>query len=371
VLCAQTAFDPFLEYLEKLPPWDGIGRVDTWLSILGGADDTPINRAFGAIWLLQVVYRTLEPGCQADFTLILEGCQGIGKSSMLRALAPNPSLFDDGLKPLDHSANKDNNIKLSGPAIMELAELGALRKGDVEIIKAFLTLREDTYRPPFRHYPITMRRRCVFAGTTNSSQYLRDTTGNRRFMPVKLGDRKIDIGLVRTHRDQIWAEALMRARRNEPAFLPPELEVIAEAVQDERKTEEPWQELIEDWLDAAWERIRKVMFHDLTSPAPTKLGPQIEDETPEDPDKIASMFWLEKYDDTRVPELDAEDVKQYGEREHFSINDFMDYLDIPATQRGRAVQEVANVLKNMNYECKTWAKRDKYRGKRRWLRKPR
>ena len=371
IICAENAFDPFLQYLEQLPPWDGIGRVDTWLSVLGGAEDTPINRAFGAVWLLQAVYRTLEPGCQADYTLLLEGKQGIGKSSLLRALVPDPSLFDDGLKPIDHTGGKDNLIKLGGPVILELAELGALRKGDVEFIKAFLTFREDTYRPPFREYPITMRRRCVFAGTTNSGMYLRDTTGNRRFLPVALGDNKIDIALVQAHRDQIWAEALMRARRNEPAFLPPELEIIAAEVQDARRAEEPWQALIEDWLDEAWEKIRKITFHDLTSPAPEKLGPALND-TPEDPDKIASMFWLEKYDDAKIPELDSEDILQYGEKEHFSIKNFMDYLDIPETQRGRATNEVADILRNrLGYESvKSW-KRDKYYGKKRWLRKPR
>jgi predicted P-loop ATPase len=372
LLCAQNYFDPFLEYLEKLPPWDGIGRVDTWLSVLGGAEDTPINRAFGAIWLLQVVYRTLEPGCQADHCLILEGGQGVGKSSMLRALVPNPSLFDDGLKPIDHTANKDNNIKLSGPAIMELAELGALRKGDVEIIKAFLTLREDTYRPPFREYPITMQRRCVFVGTTNSEQYLKDPTGNRRFFPVRLGDAKIDIGAVKAHRDQIWAETLLRARRKEPAFLPPELERVAAEIQDSRRAEEPWQEIVENWLDEAADRIRKVTCHDLTSPPPERFGPEIDTQEPEeDPDAIASMFWLEKYDQKEKPELDVEDVRRYGEIGHFSIEDLFEYLDIPPQQRAseRDRNGIRNVLRNLGHERVKWGKRDKYRNKWRWLRK--
>lgn len=372
IICAENAFDPFLQYLERLPPWDGIGRVDTWLSVLGGAEDTPINRAFGAIWLLQAVYRTLEPGCQADYTLLLEGNQGIGKSSMLRALVPDPTLFDDGLKPIDHTASKDNLIKLGGPVILELAELGALRKGDVEFIKAFLTFREDTYRPLYKEYPITMRRRCVFAGTTNSSQYLRDSTGNRRFFPVKLGDGKINIALVKANRDQIWAEALMRARRNEPAFLSPEFEAVAAEVQSERRVEDAWQELLEKWLDEAEARIREVAYHDLTLKEPTEsLGPIIAEETAEDPDKIASMFWLEKYDDARVPELDAEDVRIYGEKEHFSINCFMDHTGIDEVQRNRVSQEVANTLRSMGYESVKWRKRDKYRGKNRWLRKNR
>jgi predicted P-loop ATPase len=371
-VCAESAFDPFLGYLEQLPAWDGIGRVDTWLSVLGGAEDSIIHRAFGAIWLLQAVYRTLRPGCQADYTLILEGGQGIGKSTMLRALVPDPSLFDDGLKPIDHSAGKDNLIKLGGPAILELAELGALRKGDVEFIKAFLTAREDTYRQPFAEEPITMLRRCVFAGTTNSSQYLRDSTGNRRFFPVKLSDAKINIELVKANRDQIWAEALMRARRNEPAFLPPELEIVAAEVQSKRRVEDAWQELLENWLDEAEARIREVTCHDLSVKEPAeRLGPDIADEIAEDPDKIASMFWLEKYDDARVPELDAEDVRLYGEKEHFSINCFMDHADIDEVQRPRVVQEVANTLKSMGYESVKWSKRDKYRNKHRWLRKNR
>jgi predicted P-loop ATPase len=371
-IAAERAFDPFLQYLERLPPWDGIGRVDTWLSVLGGAEDIPINRAFGAIWLLQAVYRTLEPGCQADYCLLLEGNQGIGKSSMLRALVPDPSLFDDGLKPIDHTASKDNLIKLGGPVILELAELGALRKGDVEFIKAFLTFREDTYRPLYKSHPITMRRRCVFAGTTNSSQYLRDSTGNRRFFPVKLSDAKINIELVKANRDQIWAEALMRARRNEPAFLSPEFEAVAIEVQSERRVEDAWQELLENWLDAAEARIREVTCHDLSVKEPTeRLGPIIADEIAEDPDKIASMFWLEKYDDARVPELDAEDVRIYGEKEHFSLNCFMDHTGIDTAQRPRVVQEVANTLRSMGYESVRWSKRDNYRGKNRWLRKNR
>jgi predicted P-loop ATPase len=372
VICAEKAFDPFLDYLNALPPWDGLGRVDTWLQVLGGAEDTPINREFGRIWLLQAVYRTLEPGCQADYTLILEGSQGIGKSSLLRALVPDLSLFDDGLKPIDHSAGKDNLMKLGGPALLELAELGALRKGDIEAIKAFLTAREDTYRTPYVDHVATHKRRCVFAGTTNSDQYLRDSTGNRRFLPVRLANQKVNIGLVVAHRDQIWAEALLRARHREPAFMPPELEAAADEAQKARKMVEPWQEIVETWLDEAWAAIRKLRYHELSTADQDELGPKnVVNEVEEDPDTIASMFWLDKYDTESPKQVwDIENERRYGTEEHFSVEDLFEHLDIAEDRRTPSARDsIRNVLFSLGYEWVKVRKRGKHYNKRRWLRK--
>lgn len=366
----ENSFDPFLQYLEKLPPWDGFGRVDTWLSVLGGAEDTPLHRAFGAIWLLQAVYRTLEPGCQADYCLILEGKQGIGKSSLLRALVPDPSLFDDGIKPIDHTAGKDNLLKLGGPVILELAELSALRKGDVEAIKAFLTAREDTYRPPYGTHPFTIRRRCVFAGTTNSDQYLRDATGNRRFFPVRLADCEIDIAQVVAHRDQIWAEALHRARNKEPAYLTRELELAAEQAQNSRKMVEPWQDTTEDWLDEAEAAIRKMKYVDLTTSNQDRFGP--ENAANESmAEVIEGMSRLDTLTDDNAEHVwDAEKVRRYGEIEHFCIDNLFEHFDISVDRRSPSARDsIRTVLKDLGYEKVKWRKMGEYRDKWRWLRK--
>lgn len=377
LLVRERAVDIFLEYFKALPPWDGVPRLETWLIALGGAEDSPYVRTVSRMFLLQMANRTLDPGCQADAVLILEGAQGIGKSRLLRALVPYPRLFCDDLSIISGHQNKDNVMKLHGPALVELAELSAMHKSDVEPVKAFITTSIDSYRPPYARNVLEIPRRCVFAGTTNSDQYLRDSTGNRRFWPVAL-TRQIDVAGVITNRDQIWAESLYRiSALKERYHLEGAIEnTAAEEVQSERSAPEPWYEPVAEFIEARDKAVARAKFTDLTATSsPTASGrpPRVADSEheAEDPDDVAKMFWLDKYDPNATKVIWDEPLKaRYGELEHFSIEHvlkriFGDELG-PQHRTPSILTSIRNSLKLLGYEDYRHSLRDSYRYKRLW-----
>jgi predicted P-loop ATPase len=158
---AQTVISPVRHFLEALR-WDGTSRVDNWLATYCGAPPSRLTSKVGRAWLVSAVARALIPGCKADCALVLEGKQGAGKSSALKALAGR-DWFHDGLSDL-HS--KDASAGLRGKWIIELPELSAMRRSDVEAVKAFLSRTEERYRPAYGRAEVIEPRRCVFAGTT-------------------------------------------------------------------------------------------------------------------------------------------------------------------------------------------------------------
>ncbi|MBA3909453.1 MAG: hypothetical protein C0524_06085 [Rhodobacter sp.] len=228
-----SIISPVRHYLEGLV-WDGTPRIGGWLTTCLGADPSPLTAAMGQAWLISAVARALEPGCKADCALVLEGPQGGGKSSALAALA-GEDWFHDGLPDL-HS--KDAALGLRGKWIIELPELSAMRRTDTEAVKAFLSRTTERFRPPYGRGEVTEPRRCVFAGTTNRSDWLADDTGGRRFWPVPVG--QIDQAAIRRDRDQLWAEAVSRYRAGEPWWLSEEAERQAAARVCERHAEDPW-----------------------------------------------------------------------------------------------------------------------------------
>lgn len=244
----QRSFHPVRDYLERVV-WDRRARLDTWLQRYLGAsaniDDGNIRdylAAVGSRWLISAVARIFEPGCKVDHCLILENKQGERKSTAFRVLAGE--YFTDEIADL---GTKDAALQVAGVWIIELAELDSMSRGEVGRIKAFLTRATDRFRPPFGVRPIEVPRQCVFAGTVNESTYLRDCTGGRRFWPVRSG--KIDIDGLKTDRDQLWAEAVVRYRNGEPWWLnTPELTAAAEHEQLARYDADPWQEPIATWL---------------------------------------------------------------------------------------------------------------------------
>lgn len=215
-LAAKTAsFDPVKDYFEVLE-WDRVPRLSTWLETYAQATGPEIiRRGVGRMWLISAVARTYEPGCQADYMLVLEGGQGGGKSSLLRAIAPDPSVFQD--TPLN-LGTKDALQALRGLLICEMAELKAVRGAhSVEEVKAFLSSRTDRYRDSYGHVVAAWPRRCVFAGSVNpeaGAAYLADQTGGRRFWPVPVGET--DRTALERDRDQLWAEAVAAYREGEP-----------------------------------------------------------------------------------------------------------------------------------------------------------
>jgi predicted P-loop ATPase len=233
----QDSFDSVRDYFVGLT-WDGVPRLDTWLTTYCGAADTTYIRAVAAKWAISAVARTFDPGCKVDTMIILEGNQGIGKSFGLRALA-GADHFADSLPDLEH---KDAKQYVHGPLIVEVAELDAFNKKDATAIKSFLTMQVDRFRPPYGRTTEDFPRRCVFAGTTNKEAYLRDETGGRRFWPVRV--TRCDVGGIARARDQLWGEAVARYHAAEAWWLDAMGEVAARAEQDARHEDHPYTEKI-------------------------------------------------------------------------------------------------------------------------------
>lgn len=228
------------DYLDGLE-WDGRPRIDEWLADYLGAESCPHSSAVGAKWLISAVARVFQPGCKADHMLVLEGKQGIGKSTALNILAGE--WFADDLPDI---RSKDAKQYLAGHWIIEIAELAALLKIDVEFIRGFISTKIDIYRASYGRNTKRHPRQCIFAGTTNSDEYLTDTAGNRRFWPVATGE--IDLMQLRLDRNDLWAEAVYRYKQGEQWWLEPDLEAVAADEAGKRQQVDVWQDKIEDFL---------------------------------------------------------------------------------------------------------------------------
>jgi putative DNA primase/helicase len=196
----SAVINPVREYLRGLV-WDGTERIDLWLVAYIDSPETEFVKAVGARWLISAVARVFRPGCQADYTLLLEGPQGIKKSAGLRALVGD-EYFADHLSPL---GSKDSFCELLGKWVIELSELSAMRRSELEAVKAFQTARIDHFRAPYAKRAQDVPRQCVFAASTNDQNPFTDSSGNRRFWPVRCG--AIDVEALARDRDQLWAEA--------------------------------------------------------------------------------------------------------------------------------------------------------------------
>lgn len=228
-----NTFSPVQDYLHGLA-WDGKARAGTWLATYCGAAPSSLTEKQGQAWLISAVARALNPGCKADCALVLEGQQGAGKSSALNVLAGD-DWFYDGLHDL-HS--KDASAGLRGKWIIELPELSAMRRTETEGVKAFLSRTTERYRPAYGRCEVIEARRCVFAGTTNRTDWLTDDTGGRRFWPVALG--KVDLQALVRDRDQIWAEAVNLYKGGATWWLAKADEAEAAEVVASRASDDPW-----------------------------------------------------------------------------------------------------------------------------------
>ncbi len=233
-------YHPVRDYLTSLEH-DGIERISTWMHDHMGAPDTAYVRAVSRKWLIACVRRAMEPGCQSDYTLVLEGAQGRRKSSALRVLGGD--WFTDDIAEI---GTKDSAMQLQGKWIVEIAELDAFRRAEMTTIKAWLVRREDHFRPPYGRRPEDFPRQNVFAGSTNKENWGTDETGLRRFWPVRIGE--VDIKRLSLARDQIWAEAYACFLAGETSFLNDAAELMASSEQMERQDIDAWRETIEAWL---------------------------------------------------------------------------------------------------------------------------
>ena len=216
---AERAYHPIKEYLENLPDWDGIPRVDTLYIDYFGAEDTSYARAVSRKSMVAAVARIYHPGTKFDSVPILNGPQGIGKSTFFAKLAGE--WFSDSLTLTDMK-DKSGPEKLQGYWILELGELAGMKKADVETVKSFISRVDDKYRASYGVNVESHPRQCVIVGSTNAeSGFLRDITGNRRFWPIKVdgSGKKKPWELTKTEVDQIWAETLVDYKRGEKLYL--------------------------------------------------------------------------------------------------------------------------------------------------------
>lgn len=216
VVSVERLYHPVKEYLSSLS-WDGIERLDTLLIDYLGAEDTPYVRAVTRKTLTAAVARIYRPGIKFDSILVLNGAQGIGKSTLFARLGGQ--WYSDSLSISDMK-DKTAPEKLQGYWILELGELAGIKKMDVETVKSFITRTDDKYRQSYGVSVESHPRSCIIVGTTNSDGgFLRDITGNRRFWPVRVMGygkyRAWDFNEV----DQIWAEAIERYKAGEELFL--------------------------------------------------------------------------------------------------------------------------------------------------------
>jgi predicted P-loop ATPase len=238
ILAISNAFHPIRNYVDGLQ-WDGSPRLDGWMSTYLGAEQTPLNSAIGRIVLIAAVRRVRSPGVKFDTILVLEGKQGVGKSSAVKILAGPENFSDQNILTLESKAQME---LLEGVWIYELCELEGLSRAETSKVKAFASRSADHGRPAYGRFKERRPRQAVFVGTTNDDQYLRDTTGNRRFWPVKVA--KIDLDGLNRDRDQLFAEAAHWEEKGESLVLPEELWSAAQIEQEARVEDDPWIDIL-------------------------------------------------------------------------------------------------------------------------------
>lgn len=248
----ENRYHPVKEYLDSLPAWDGVERLNHWLADCLGAADNTYNALVGGWFVMNLVRRIRDPGCQSDYMVVLEGLQGKRKSTSLRTLVGRDDWFAD--TPI-RIGDKDALLNLAGKWLYEIGELDSFNRAETTAVKQYLTSRIDRVREPFARRPADRARSCIFAGTTNQGEYLKDPTGARRFWPVAC-DGEIDLAKLATWRDQLFAEAIVRldspdpelrrcwpTREEEAKYLVPE--------QEKREIGDPWFERVAQWVNSA------------------------------------------------------------------------------------------------------------------------
>jgi Virulence-associated protein E/Bifunctional DNA primase/polymerase, N-terminal len=245
---AHYPFHPVALWLDSLPAWGGKQLISFWLQMATNAEDTPYVRTVARKWLIAAVARAMQPGCQADNMLILEGEQGTGKTSLLRILAVREEWFNGDMPSI---RDKDALMEAKVSWICLFDEMHELTHSEQGLIKQFITQTSDTYRASYDRRPSTHLRSCIFAGTRNpdGTGCCTDPSGARRFWPVLTGNQPFDLEWARSNRDQLWAEALHAWRSGERHWLThEEQKTLAEPEQAQRYQPDAWQEVLEGRL---------------------------------------------------------------------------------------------------------------------------
>lgn len=243
----DNSFHPIKDYISGLT-WDGTERIDTLLIDYFGAVDNEYTRASIRKMLVAAVARVFNPGVKFDLVLILVGAQGTYKSTFIRKLGKKWS--SDTFTTLQ---GKDAFEQLQGAWIIEMAELSGLRKAEIETIKHFISKQDDSFRPAYGRVVETYKRQCVFFGTTNSHDFLRDATGNRRFMPVEVNSpfciKSVPLDFTDEEVDQVWAEAYQLYLNGETLYLNSAENALAVKSQKAHEEEDSRFGVVQDFLE--------------------------------------------------------------------------------------------------------------------------
>lgn len=266
VLCAENnAVNPVEKYLSGLE-WDGVPRLDRLYVDYLGAEDCPFIRTIARKAMVAAVARAMTERVKFDYMTVVCGPQGIGKSTLFRRLGKE--WFSDSLKTFE---GKEAEELIQGKWIVEIAELQAFNRVDVNRIKQFLSKMDDQYREAYGRNVKNQVRRSLFFGTTNDHEYLHDPTGNRRFWPVDarpdFATKKVFSDLTDPEIDQLWAEAVMRWRMGEPIYLTADMEAEAERRRQEHMIRDPLEGIIESFVNKPvpedwqrWSMERRMMY---------------------------------------------------------------------------------------------------------------
>jgi putative DNA primase/helicase len=261
VVYERNLFHPIRNSLNGIT-WDGEERVDNLMIDYMGAEDSAYVKAVTRKTLVAAVARVFQPGVKFDYVLTLIGDQGKRKSSLLKKLGKD--WFTDTFN-LHMLQGKEGYEQIRGVWLVEIGEMAGMAKAEVERIKGFISAQEDRYRMAYGRRVENYPRQCVFFGTTNKPDFLRDQTGNRRFWPVQINPdeaiKNVFKDLTDIEIDQVWAEAVELYRKGESLYLPDALEKIAISVQKEHTEEHPWTGLIQQYLDTkvpdSWHKMNR------------------------------------------------------------------------------------------------------------------
>lgn len=246
-VCQRNKFHPIKEYIESTK-WDGVPRVETLFIEFLGAEDTPYTRQVTRKALLAAVTRLYEPGAKFDEMIVIVGPQGAGKSTLLAKLGRK--WFSDSLRNFE---NKEAGEHLQAGWIFEIGELSAMKKAQLEEVKAFLSKTEDRYRVAYDRTVSDFPRKCVFFGTTNTKEFLQDKTGNRRFWPVEVSPLRATLSHWEHMDDayvaQVWAEVLTYFNDCEGLKLDYEIGLEAEEQQSKYMEIDSLEGIIQEWLE--------------------------------------------------------------------------------------------------------------------------
>lgn len=246
LVAAKNRFNPVADYLNAVH-WDGVKRLDTLFIDYLGAADTPYTRAVTRKSFVAAVARAMQPGVKYDTMPVLTGTQGLGKTTLIQKMGK--AWFTNSIESFE---GKEAAEMLQGVWIVEIGEMSAYSKSDVNTIKGFLSRTEDQYRAAYARKTEKHPRRCVFFGTSNRSDYLKDPTGGRRFLPIDVGIQqpvKSVFEHLNAEVDQLWAEAVINWRLGESLFLSGELAEEARRQQEGHSEQDPWESVIREFVE--------------------------------------------------------------------------------------------------------------------------